>query len=400
MNQGDRRLKVVIAYHFFPHYREGIIKQLRASKSPEYVFVADSIDPGHEVKELDLSQAWIADKFRRARCFVNANWFWQPGLLGQAVSSGAGTWVLLSLPTNISVWTTAVSGRLLGKNVVFWGHGWSKRCGALRGSIRRSFFGLATSVLLYGHRAKALAIEDGFPPDRLHVVYNSLSHSKQVKLRAKAGVGLSIAERSKYFANAQFPTLICSSRLTLQRDLPLAFHAMSKLKREGLETNLLLLGDGPERQQLEALAQGLNLSVCFAGACYDEAKIACLMQLANLTVSPGNIGLTAVHSLTYGVPVITHSDSSHQGPESEAVIDGWNGILFRRGDVNDLARAIREGLSRFSQIDETRERCYEVVDRFYNPAHQAMIIERAVRGEPAIDDGWDEFLSSRIRQAL
>jgi glycosyltransferase involved in cell wall biosynthesis len=292
-----------------------------------------------------------------------------------------------------------VAGRLLGKNVVFWGHGWIKKYDTLRGMVRKLFFHLPNSILLYGHYAKELAIEDGIPAERLHVVYNSLDYEAQLVMRAKPGAGINIEERRKYFANPDLPILICSSRLTLQRELPLAFEAMALLKRDGLETNLLLLGDGPERQRLEALARELNLNVHFVGACYDEARIATLTQLANLTIAPGQVGLTAMHSLTYGVPVITHSDPANQMPESEAVIDGWNGVLFQRGDVNDLARAIRDGLCHFREIDKTRERCYEVIDRFYNPNHQAKIIERAVRRQPALDDGWEEFVSSRSVRA-
>jgi glycosyltransferase involved in cell wall biosynthesis len=399
---GERRSSnnALIAYHFFPHYRTGIVRELCSSESPHYIFLGDAADPIHEVQELDITAPVIASRYVRTRSYASWRWFWQPGLLPKALLSGADTWILLSLPTNLSVWTTAAAGRVLGKNVVFWGHGWIKEYNSSRRTLRRLFFRLAKSILLYGHNAKELAIRDGFPADRLHVVYNSLDHATQLKLRAKPGEGIDFRARAAYFNRPELPTLVCTSRLTAQRDLTMAIHAMAVLKRQGLEANLLLIGDGPQREQLAALSRECGVDVHFVGACYDETKIARLMQCSELTLAPGKVGLTAIHSLTYGVPVVTHSDPSEQMPEFEAVIDGWNGVLFQRGEVNDLARAIREGLSLSHSLEQSRRRCYEVIDRFYNPAHQAQIIARAVRGEPVADDGWYEFVSARKRRGI
>ena len=56
--------------------------------------------------------------------------------------------------------------------------------------------------------------------------------------------------------------------------------------------------------------ENLNLQdqIWFYGACYDESKLGELIFNADLCVSPGNVGLTAVHSMGYGTPVITHNN--------------------------------------------------------------------------------------------
>ena len=68
----------------------------------------------------------------------------------------------------------------------------------------------------------------------------------------------------------------------------------------------------------------------FYGATYDEKELSKLIYMSDLTVSPGNIGLTAIHSLSYGTPVCSHSNFNNQMPESEAIINFENGFFFRK----------------------------------------------------------------------
>lgn len=50
---------------------------------------------------------------------------------------------------------------------------------------------------------------------------------------------------------------------------------------------------------------------------------------ADLCVSPGNVGLTAMHSLVFGCPVITHNCFEWQMPEFEAIQPGITGDFLR-----------------------------------------------------------------------
>lgn len=72
-----------------------------------------------------------------------------------------------------------------------------------------------------------------------------------------------------------------------------------------------------EKQQF-AVAQG-----CFAGA------------------YGGDAGLSVVHYMAYGLPVIVHDDlHKHMGPEPSYIVHGENGLTFRRGDLQSLVHAL------------------------------------------------------------
>jgi glycosyltransferase involved in cell wall biosynthesis len=267
-------------------------------------------------------------------------------------------------------------------------HGWTKRETGFKAALRRTFYRLADGFLLYGHHAKCIGIEEGFKPEKMYVIYNSLDYTAQIRARNKVTEEQISHLRSELFAQPDCPMLICTSRLTKVRRLDLLLNAMKILQEEGLATNLLLVGDGPEKEALQRLSSELGVSVHFFGECYDEDKIAELTMAAAITVAPGKVGLTAMHSLAYGTPVITHDDFEDQMPEWEAIIPGKSGGFFRRDDVADLARAIENWLRLGLPNQEVRQNCFALIDRFYNPIFQRIAIDRAVDGKIADDLFW------------
>ena len=82
----------------------------------------------------------------------------------------------------------------------------------------------------------------------------------------------------------------------------------------------------------------------YVGPLYDEATLGKFLYNADLCVSPGNVGLTAIHALTFGLPVISHDNYLAQMPEFEAITPGKTGMFFRENDSKDLYNKIIEFL--------------------------------------------------------
>ena len=94
-------------------------------------------------------------------------------------------------------------------------------------------------------------------------------------------------------------------------------------------------------------------------------------------MSPGNIGLTAIHSLTYGCPVITHDNFSNQMPEFESIIQGKTGDFFQENDVNSLADTIQKWLSQNLHSREAiRQFAYQTIDTKWNLYYQMNILKQ------------------------
>ncbi len=383
--------RVGIVYHFFAHYRAGINQALLDSARYDYLFVGDEVDP-----QASGIKAWTRPAtatFVSTHCRLLARKFLvQSGVIRFALRRDVQAIIFLGDAQYLTTWAAALLARLTGKRVFFWTHGWSDNERGFKDRVRRAFYRLAHGLLLYGHRAKHIGAAKGFAPAQMHVIYNSLDYAVQRTAR-EAVVPDELAQlRAELFPRApQHPLLLCSSRLLPQRRLDVLLEAMQRLRDDGIETHLLLIGDGPARAALAEQAERLHLSVHFYGACYDEDTLARLMMAADATVVPAQLGLTAMHSLAYGTPVFTHHDAEDHGPEFEAVIPGYNGNIFQRNDSADLARVLRAWFARAEPASEVRRRCYEVVERFYNPDYQRQCIERALDGLPPDDEAWEAF---------
>lgn len=355
------------------------METLLASEAIDYFLVSDLHEPNNEI------QAWQPpkDRWQRSPCLrLGANLIWQKGLLRLATQRETDVIIFLGNVNFLSTWCSAGLARLLGKRVLFWTHGWVKDEHGLKRLLRNSFYRLAHGLLLYGNRARAIGLRNGFAQENLYVIYNSLNYDHQRTLRDTIGRSHLTDIRRLFFRDPASPVMICTGRLNKLKRIDLLLEAMSLLLDEGLSTSLLLVGDGPEEAALKAMALDRGLSVHFFGPCYEEERLAELIMSANLTVSPGQVGLTAMHSLAYGVPVVTHDDVQNQMPESEAIIPGKTGDLFRHGDVMDLAKVLKRWVHRPWPDPTSRQECIAMMERFYNPQYQANMISLAVAGYP------------------
>lgn len=296
------------------------------------------------------------------------------GMLGAVHKDSPDVLILIGNPNILQTWWAALFARIKGAKVLFWAHGWLRPEVWPKAVLRNVYYSLGDGVLVYGDRARVLAGESGFDPGRVYPIYNSLDWSLASELYERMSAD-TLSPSGGVGPEGRTPLLICTARLTPLCRFDLLLDAMALLRASGIELTLHLVGDGPEREALEAQARRLQLDVRFFGAIYDEQRLAELIYAADATVSPGKVGLTAVHSLSYGTPVVTHGDLDEQMPEVEAIIEGDTGAFFRRGDATDLARAIRSVLEWTRPRHEVRARCRAVIADRYTPKRQRELIE-------------------------
>ncbi len=104
---------------------------------------------------------------------------------------------------------------------------------------------------------------------------------------------------------------------------------------------VLIVGEGDDRPRLQRLARDLGVhdSVTFTGFVSDQEKIRLLQQMwfKVATSSKEGWGLTVTEANACGTPAI----ASDVPGLRDAVQDGKTGLLYRYGDVADLASKIR-----------------------------------------------------------
>ena len=73
---------------------------------------------------------------------------------------------------------------------------------------------------------------------------------------------------------------------------------------------------------------------------YNEEENGRLLYNASVCICPERVGLTCIHALTYGTPIVSNNNFENQEPEFEAVTDGVTGAFYQEGSVEDLAKQI------------------------------------------------------------
>jgi glycosyltransferase involved in cell wall biosynthesis len=138
--------------------------------------------------------------------------------------------------------------------------------------------------------------------------------------------------------------VIAVARLHQRKGIDRLLRALASVRDRGAPATLAIVGDGPERPALEALAADLRLdgAVGFLGM-RDHAAVAELMRGADLLVLPSlaeNLPTVVLEAQACGLPVV----ATDVGGTREA-LDPAAGRLVAPGDEQALAGAIAAALA-------------------------------------------------------
>jgi glycosyltransferase involved in cell wall biosynthesis len=371
---------ILIVYQNIQHYRIPIFSLLMQEQNHGLRYTIASDIHGRTdietVSETLLREHPTDGKitFLRLKNHWHGNFLWQSGLLKAILSGKYDVFIFLGDAHYTSTWIATMVARLLGKRTYFWAHAFIRGM-SIQDLLKRIFFRLPHGLFLYGERAKENLTRLGFDPARMKVIYNSLDYDKQMKIRSQLTAEKLRKTKESLFSK-DYPALLFIGRLTPQKKLGVLVELGKRLHNASMFCNLLFIGDGSEKKSLEETVRqhGLEDFVHFYGACHNEEELAPLIAMSDLCISPGEIGLTAMHSLVYGTPVITHDSYIHQMPEYESIAPGFNGDYYKYGDPDSLFEVTKNWLQGRVSRDTLRKRCYEVIDKKYNPYNQVKIL--------------------------
>lgn len=112
-------------------------------------------------------------------------------------------------------------------------------------------------------------------------------------------------------------------------------HTFGNIKKT-VPSKLLLIGDGPERQNLEKLCRSLELcdDIRFIGKLDAVEEVLSVADLFFMPSEKESFGLAALEALACQVPVI----SSNTGGIPELMIQGKTGFMSNVGDIEDMTK--------------------------------------------------------------
>lgn len=368
-------MKLLNIYNGASSYRESIYKLIDKEFDSDWVFGTSLGD----IKFMDTSCLSGKVTMVENKALLGGKAVWQTNVVRQLFKKEYTHYILLGEERCLSTWCFLLLSLFFPKKkIFFWSHGTYGKESKFKIMIERLFWSNIDGALLYGNRAKKIMTNLGFDTRNYYVVHNSLAYDKQIVLRKSLQPSKIYYE---HFENKN-PVLIFIGRLTKVKRLDMAINALDLLNNNGNNYNLVFVGDGSERQSLESLVKSKKLQnqVWFYGSCYDEKINAELVYNADLCVAPGNVGLTAMHTMMFGCPVITHDDFAWQMPEFEAIQPGKTGDFFKYQNINSLADTINKWFRTHSGMrEDVRNACYNEIDTQWNPYFQIEVIKKLLK---------------------
>jgi glycosyltransferase involved in cell wall biosynthesis len=190
--------------------------------------------------------------------------------------------------------------------------------------ISPSDYYIDESTFLGKHRDKIVVIPNG-----INIAEFDIPYSKE---ECRGKLGLSIDSR----------IILCVGTLSPHKGPDVLLKAMSKILKNTPDAKLIFVGGGAMRKELEMLSKkvGVEKYVKFAGfveECvkllyYRAADVFCLPSVMKSEVFP----LVFLEASASGLPMVVSDLDTFKC----IIEDGYNGIVTKRGDENNLADAI------------------------------------------------------------
>ena len=203
-----------------------------------------------------------------------------------------------------------------------------------------------TQFLAPSHFVRRKLIENGWNPERVHVLYHPQALSKTLP-------------------NAAAPDapILYFGRLSREKGLVSLLHAMQELP----SVRLQIAGDGPQRADLDNIVRRQGLSNVELLGHLEGKPLQDAIAGAKFTVLPSlayeTLGKSILESFAHARPVI----ATDLGSRRELIAHGRTGLLYPPGDANELRRAISFLDAQPELIEKMGMAGYDFVRRKHSP---------------------------------
>jgi glycosyltransferase involved in cell wall biosynthesis len=262
--------------------------------------------------------------------------------------------------------------KLLKKKIVIWSTVHSHGNNQFFKSLRLLYWKSYSYFLLYVERDVTQLIALGFKEKNItsinnglnqHAIQNAINNWDESKL-----------QEWRIINNLLDKKLIILSSRVIKGKFDDLIEILPEVKKEVPNIQCCIIGDGPYLAILKEKVKELSIQdiVIFKGAIYEECELAPWFMSAEVLVHPFALGLTLMHSLGYGIPVITHSDWKTHGPEFSIFKENITGFTYQKNDLKDFRNLLINVLKN-NVIDENmRRQCKKIVEGKYNTSQMAI----------------------------
>jgi glycosyltransferase involved in cell wall biosynthesis len=254
-------------------------------------------------------------------------------------------WRLMRIPRADAVITAGAGDKMFWGRLAAWlagvpviasalhSTGWPDGVGRLNRLLTRITDAIIAVADAHGRH---LVERERFPADKVRVIYNGIDADRfapRDRVPVRAALGISPVA----------PVIGILAALRPEKNHELFLVGAARIRAERPDAQFIVVGDGPQRIQLEALAAELGIApaVHFLGTRNDVPELLAACDVVALTSHNEAAPVSILEALAVGVPVV----AANVGSVSETVIEGNTGRLFPAGNLEAYVAAALELLA-------------------------------------------------------
>jgi glycosyltransferase involved in cell wall biosynthesis len=274
---------------------------------------------------------------------------YQEGMTNWLEKTNPGALIMEANPRYLATASAVKWMHARGQKVIGWGLGAPPLSGSLAGfrQIRRvQFLSQFDALIAYSQRGADEYASLGFPREKIFVAHNAVAPRPAPTIH-----------RPRFTVHHPLSILFVG-RLQARKRVDWLLRACAEMESK---PRLIIVGDGPERADLELQAKDVYPSAEFIGAKHGT-ELQPYFAEADLFLLPGTGGLAVQEAMAHGLPVIV---AKGDGTQDDLVRAG-NGWQIPPEDFGALVATIKNALSDSTRLRKMGDESFRIVSEEIN----------------------------------
>lgn len=226
--------------------------------------------------------------------------------------------------------------------------------------------------------AQQIASMEGVPAEKITTIYNGICHNQTIP----------VADFHKKFIMAECRNIAVIARLIREKGVHMFIRMAAEVVKLFPEARFYIVGDGPERTNLEKLVANLKLTnvVIFLGF---NKEAAALMPFFEIIVVPSlseGLSIVALEAMFAKKAVV----ASNVGGLPEVVEHNNTGLLFEVGNV-------AEGAAQIIKLLQDQDLSRRLAEEAYKKACHSFTSEQMCRNTAAL---YERYIKTKILKSI